>query len=221
MTWRRGPAAGSDEGRERVLVLGLGNPGTEYAHTRHNAGWDAVDVVARRLGTRVDRRERAALVGRTDRGGRRWILAKPLTYMNESGRAGAQLARSERVEPARTIVVHDDLDLPFGRLRLRQGGGTGGHNGLRSLEAAWRSRDFVRVRIGIGRPPAGEDPVDYVLTRPPEPERGGWDEVMGRAADAVVAVVEGGLTAAMDRFNAATPGPAGEAGRPPADRALG
>ena len=183
-------------------MLGLGNPGADYAHTRHNAGWDAVDELARRLGTRVDRRERAAVVGRVDVSGRRWTLAKPLTYMNESGRAGVQLTTQEQVPPAQAIVVHDDLDLALGRLRLRRGGGPGGHNGVRSLQAAWRSADFIRLRIGIGRPPVGEDAIDYVLSRPEGQDRSRWPAIMARAADAVIAVAETGLTAAMDTFNA-------------------
>ncbi|HUY96047.1 MAG TPA: aminoacyl-tRNA hydrolase [Verrucomicrobiae bacterium] len=201
MRWRRRVPVPAAEDRETLLVIGLGNPGPDYAHTRHNAGYDAVDALAGRLGTRVDRREGAARVGRADRDGRRWLLAKPLTFMNESGRAGVQLTTAERVPPTAAIVIHDDLDLPFGRLRVRRGGGAGGHNGIRSLQAAWRTPEFLRVRIGIGRPPPDQDAIDHVLSRPQGVQRQAWPELMARAAAAALAIVEVGLPAAMDQFN--------------------
>ena len=196
-----------------ALVIGLGNPGGTYAHTRHNVGYDAIDRLAERLGARFGGRRGPVQVARVAARGQEWILAKPTTFMNDSGRAGRALTDGHAVPPDRLAVIHDDLDLPFGRLRIRPRGGAGGHNGVRSLQAAWRSQEFVRVRVGIGRPPADQDPVDYVLRRPGGWQRRAWVALCDRAAEAALAVMELGVVAAMDHFNALRdldPGPDGE-----------
>jgi peptidyl-tRNA hydrolase, PTH1 family len=137
--------------------------------------------------------------------GERVVLVKSTRFMNESGPSIASMAKKAKVSPGRVIAVHDEIDLPFGALQLKQGGSTAGHNGLRSLEQALRSSDFVRVRIGVGRPPGRQDPADYVLRNFSERERMDAEVLMQEAADAVSAVVNFGLPAAQDRFNRRRP----------------
>ncbi len=158
-------------------------------------------MLARRLGERLRGWRGPAWVARVEHSGRQLVLARPKTFMNESGIAGARLLRQLGLGLEAVVVVHDELDLEVGRLRLRGGGGTAGHNGLRSLQAHWRSQDFARVRIGVGRPPPGVDPVDYVLGRPRGGEAETFERALERAADAVVAIAEQGLEAAMTEFN--------------------
>lgn len=193
---RRGEGASTLD----LLVAGLGNPGAEYARTRHNAGWLVVDELARRHGGSF----RPRFAGRFSDivlGGQRVGLLKPETYVNESGRSVGAAARFFGLEPGRLLVVHDDVDLEEGRLQARQGGGLAGHKGLRSIAEALGSRDFLRLRIGVGRPGKG-DPrslADYVLSEfSPETD---VDALVARAADAVRAVIEEGLEAAQRRFN--------------------
>jgi peptidyl-tRNA hydrolase, PTH1 family len=190
------------------LVAGLGNPGPTYARTRHNAGAMVADVIAAREGTRFRKTrfvpaESAEFV---DSGsGARIVLAKSTRFMNESGPSYASVARKAKVDPSHLIAVHDEIDLPFGALHLKQGGGTAGHNGLRSLEQALRSSEFVRVRIGVGRPPGRQDPADFVLRNFSERERPEVEVLLQVAADAVMAIVSEGLTAAQDRFSRRRP----------------
>src|SRR5437899_1188224 len=146
------------------LVAGLGNPEPGYAPTRHNAGFMAIDLLASRLGARFKRASKhRSLVAETRDGDARIVLAKPQTYVNESGSAIASLSHYNKVPPERVIVVYDDIDLAFAKLRVRAGGGTAGHNGLKSIMAAI-GPEFVRVRIGVGRPPGRMDPADFVLS---------------------------------------------------------
>jgi len=187
---RRDERPDQEEGATKApVVVGLGNPGRSYERTRHNVGFLVADELARRHGGswRAKKRAEAAPVGF---GLKNVMLLKPKTYMNESG------AALGGYEAARLIVVHDDLDLPAGDVRVKVGGGAGGHNGLRSI-VRQLGNDFVRVRIGIGRPPVGVAPVDYVLGR----MDGIVKEAVPRAADAVEAVIEYGPEAAMNRFN--------------------
>jgi PTH1 family peptidyl-tRNA hydrolase len=191
-----GPA-GSDD---RQLVVGLGNPGPRYAGTRHNAGFFVVDLLAQRLGARFKSRHRCDLVeGRLT--GVPVVLAKPRSYMNESGGPIVTVARFYKVAVDRMTVVHDDLDLPFGALRLKRGGGDGGHNGLRSTTSALGSKEYARVRFGIGRPPGRQDPADYVLRDFSAAERKELDFLVDRAADAVEALLSQGLESAQNKFN--------------------
>jgi PTH1 family peptidyl-tRNA hydrolase len=188
-----------------LLVLGLGNPGDRYAGTRHNVGADAVAVLADRHGGRLkpDTKVHASVAEvRVD--GRRVVLAVPLTYMNESGQAAGALMRRYGVEVDRVVVLHDELDLDPGRLKVKVGGGLAGHNGLRSLQAHLHTTDFVRVRLGVGKPPGGADRgADWVLSKVPRAQRAELDEVAGRAADAVEVMVADGVDRAMQQFNAA------------------
>ena len=184
---------------EPRLVVGLGNPGPNYAQTRHNLGFMVADLLAARLGSnfKVHKRSGAEIVtGRL--GGRSVVLAKPRCYMNESGRQVGPLAKFYSVAPADVIVIHDDLDLEFGRVRLKIGGGEGGHNGLRSVASALSTKDFQRVRIGIGRPPGRKDPAAFVLENFTAAERAEIPTVCEQAADATELMIELGLEPAQN-----------------------
>ncbi len=183
-----------------TLIVGLGNPGGRYAGTRHNVGWAVVDVLARRLRSRWRRAGFPAEVAEGELGGRRVVLVKPLTYMNRSGEAVAAALRRYGAEGG-VILVHDDLDLPPGRVRVRPGGGAGGHRGVLSVQAALGTEEVGRVRVGIGRPPAGVDPADYVLAPFAPEEEAAVGEAVERAAAAVETLLRDGYEVAMNRFN--------------------
>ncbi len=184
------------------MVVGLGNPGNEYDRTRHNIGFEVVDALASAAHESFRRHKRAvALVAEGRLVGVRTILVKPMTFMNNSGSAVAGLASFYRVPPSRVIAVHDDLDLPLGGLRIKTGGGDGGHNGLKSMRSSLGTGDFVRVRVGIGRPPGRMDPAVFVLRRFSGAERTEADLAVAEAADAVEAVMTDGVPAAQNRFN--------------------
>jgi PTH1 family peptidyl-tRNA hydrolase len=187
-----------------VLVLGLGNPGKEYDGTRHNLGVEVLGELARRHGGTLKRSKERALTGEVTIGAKRVALAFPQTYMNLSGEAAAMLVRRYGIErPEQIIVVHDELDLPPGRLKVKAGGGLAGHNGLRSLKQHLKSDEFLRVRIGVGKPPGGkEHGKDHVLRKPSKRERTEMDVTVQEAADAVEMIVTEGVAAAMTRFNA-------------------
>jgi peptidyl-tRNA hydrolase, PTH1 family len=185
------------------LLVGLGNPGPNYAQTRHNLGFMVADRLAARLGSnfKVHKRSGAEIVtGRL--GGRPVVLAKPRCYMNESGRQVGPLAKFYSVPPADIVVIHDDLDLEFGRIRFKIGGGEGGHNGLRSVAAALGTKDFQRVRIGIGRPPGRKDPAAFVLENFTSAERVEVPTICEQAADATELLIELGLEPAQNRVHA-------------------
>src|ERR671934_365887 len=194
--FRRGEPASTLD----LLVAGLGNPGREYEQTRHNVGWLVADELARRHGG-LFRSKFSGRVAEVRLGDLRLALLKPETYMNESGRSVGAAARFYKVPPERTLLVHDDVDLEEGRLQARLGGGLAGHNGLRSIAQGLRTNDFLRLRIGVGRPGRGDrrSVSDYVLS-PFEPEID-VDALLTRAADAVEAIVSDGLEAAQARFN--------------------
>lgn len=189
---------------ERALVVGLGNPGPRYELTRHNAGFLVVDLLAERIGGRF--KAHRASRGRADvvegrLAGIPVVLVKPRSFMNESGGPVVSVARFYKVPVESITVVHDELDLPYGALRLKRGGGDGGHNGLRSTTASLGSKDYNRVRFGIGRPPGRQDPADYVLREFASAERKDLGFHVDHAADAVEALLARGLEAAQNDFN--------------------
>ena len=183
------------------VVVGLGNPGRRYRATRHNVGFRVVDRLAARWDVAVEREAHRALVGEARRAGERVLLVKPQTWMNESGEALASLARFYRVDPARVIAVHDDVDLEPGRVRIRRGGRAGGNRGVESLMAALGDPGFLRVKIGVGRPPAGPVPPSWVLSVPPAEELAALAAAEERAVDAVELLVTDGPERAMNRIN--------------------
>ncbi|WP_433731499.1 aminoacyl-tRNA hydrolase [Nocardia sp. CA-129566] len=185
-----------------ALVVGLGNPGPEYERTRHNIGFLVADVLAQRVGGRfaVHKKSGADLLqARLD--GRQVLIAKPRSFMNLSGRPVAALAKFFSVPPTEVIVVHDELDLPFGQVRLKRGGGEGGHNGLRSVSSALTTKDYLRTRIGIGRPPGRQDPADYVLKPFSSLERKEVPVIVEQAADAVELLLRVGLEPAQNQLH--------------------
>ena len=188
---------------EPLLVVGLGNPGENYARTRHNVGFMVADVLAARLGSKFKTHKRSgAEIVTGQLAGHAVVLAKPRCYMNESGRQVGPLAKFYSVPPADIVVIHDDLDIDFGRIRLKLGGGEGGHNGLRSAATALGTKDFQRVRIGIGRPPGRRDPAAFVLETFSATERAEVPTICEQAADATELLIELGLESAQNRVHA-------------------
>jgi PTH1 family peptidyl-tRNA hydrolase len=183
------------------LVVGLGNPGQEYRDNRHNLGFMVVDELAARGGGGTPRTKFGAEITEVALGKSRVLLCKPMEFMNVSGQAVARVAGFWKIPVADTVVVYDELDLPFGRLKLGTGGGHGGHNGMRSLLSCLNDAGFARVRVGIGRPPAGRDPADFLLSDFSRQEAAALDDVKAQAADAIEMIVSAGLTTAMNRFN--------------------
>ena len=190
-----------------LLVVGLGNPGDEYARTRHNVGAEVVELLARRHGGKLHGSKGRARSDEVRIGSQRVALAIPLTYMNDSGEAVAGLVRRLGVEPDQIVIVHDELDLQPAVLRVKAGGGLAGHNGLRSIKQHLHSDEFLRVRIGVGKPPSKEKGADHVLSRVSKRERESMDVTIEEAADAVELIVSDGVQAAMNRYNARTPDP--------------
>jgi peptidyl-tRNA hydrolase, PTH1 family len=190
-----------------LLVVGLGNPGAEYAGTRHNVGVWVIELLARRHGGQLKRTKEHSLVSEVRIGPHRVTLAFPQTFMNESGRAVGPLVRRHGIDDLhRLVIVHDELDLPTGRLKVKVGGGLAGHNGLKSIKAHLYSEDFAHIRIGVGKPPGTQAGRDFVLRRPGKAEQVELDIAVERAADAVETMLTDGADAAMARFNA-TPTP--------------
>jgi peptidyl-tRNA hydrolase, PTH1 family len=186
-----------------ALVVGLGNPGPDYAETRHNVGFRVVELLAARAGGgRFSKHRTNADVLEGRLGGRRVVFAKPRTYMNVSGGPVAGLAKYFSVPLEDLVVVHDDLDLGFGVIRLKRGGGEGGHNGLRSISSAVGTKDYLRVRFGIGRPPGRQDPADFVLKRFSGTEKKELEFAVDLAADAAEALLADGLEPAQNKFHA-------------------
>lgn len=186
------------------LIVGLGNPGPEYAGTRHNVGYLVTDELASRMGAGFRRHKsgRADVVeGRLVIGGPKVVLVRSHTYMNESGGPVAALAKFYKVPADHVIAIHDELDIAFGTLRLKLGGGDNGHNGLRSMRSSLGTGDFYRVRAGIGRPPGRQDPADFVLSRYSSAERKELPFQVGDAADAIEMLIGKGLAEAQQRFN--------------------
>ncbi|MQA99202.1 MAG: aminoacyl-tRNA hydrolase [Actinobacteria bacterium] len=188
----------SDPG-DRSLVVGLGNPGERYARTRHNAGAMVIDELLGRTDARLKSHKSGCLIAEVALGGKRAVLARPTTYMNESGRQVRELARWYKLDASDIIVVHDEIDLPFGEIRIKSGGGIAGHNGLSSILNHLSTKDFTRVRVGVGRP-RGEG-VEHVLGEFSGAQRKELPDVIARAADATERILEAGVERAMNETN--------------------
>ena len=184
------------------MIAGLGNPTKEYEKTRHNMGFDCVDILAGRLGVRFRQSKFGALTAKGVIGGEQVILVKPLTYMNLSGNAIAPLAKYYKIDTKKNLVViYDDTDTDIGRIRIREKGSAGGHNGMKSIISHLGHEEFVRIRIGIGSRPEYMDMADYVLSRFSADERKAADEAIKKAADAAEDIIEHGTSHAMNRYN--------------------
>jgi peptidyl-tRNA hydrolase, PTH1 family len=183
------------------LVVGLGNPGDEYQDNRHNLGFKVVDELRARARGPLSRAKFGAELCEVTLAGERVLLCKPMEFMNLSGQAVARVASFWKIPAADLIVVHDELDLPFGRLKLGAGGGHGGHNGVRSMLADLGSAEFARVRVGVGRPAGGRDSADYLLSNFSRAEDKDLPALVAQAADAIETIVGQGLPTAMNRFN--------------------
>ena len=194
----------ADDASHPWLVVGLGNPGAKYAGTRHNIGYLVTDELARRLGAGFRRHKNGrsdVVEGRLGVGGPKVVLVRSHTYMNETGGPVSSLAKFYKVEPDHIIAIHDELDIAFGTLRIKMGGGDNGHNGLKSMRSSLGSGDFYRVRAGIGRPPGRQDPADFVLANYSSAERKELPFQVDNAADAVETLIRDGLEATQQRFN--------------------
>ena len=184
-----------------LVVVGLGNPGSKYANTRHNAGFWCIDKLAEEHSISLSRRHRASLVGEGIIDGRPVVLAKPRTFVNRSGQAIVYLLARFKISPAQLLVIYDDAALPLGKIRLRPEGSAGGHNGVKSIIEAIGTQDFPRLRLGIGSPPAGTDQVQHVLGAMSGKDQEVADDAVQHAGQAVVSVLAEGITATMNRFN--------------------
>lgn len=189
---------------DRTLVVGLGNPGDRYAGTRHNAGAMVLAELARRAGAKLSAHKSRAAVAETRMrpGAPRLVLAQPLSYMNTSGGPVSSLLKYYGLDLDGLVVIHDEIDLPFGAVKLKRGGGEGGHNGLRDISKALGTKDYVRVRVGVGRPPGRIDTADYVLKRFSGSEAKEMPFLIGEAADAVEMLSEKGLTDTQQYYHA-------------------
>jgi len=187
------------------LIVGLGNPGRGYAGNRHNTGFICLSHLAKSHGIKFDKKQGKARTGAGQVAGTDVVLARPQTYMNLSGESVSRLVKKLKVDPGDLIVIHDDLDLPPGKIRLRQNGGSGGHKGIDSIVASLQSQDFLRLRVGIGRPPVTEpsesDIIRYVLSDFTPEERVVLNEVTTRVSEAILCLLTEGLTAAMNKYN--------------------
>lgn len=195
--FRRSPRTDDD----RYIVVGLGNPGDKYARTRHNIGVMVVEKLLDRTGTSFKSHKSGCLIAEGQIAGERVVLARTTSYMNESGRPIRELARWYKSPPDHLLVVHDELDLEFSEVRIKSGGGTAGHNGLGSIVSHLGTKDFIRVRVGIGRPPGRKEAVGHVLNEFSSSERRELDDILVRAADAVEEVLGAGVERAMNVYN--------------------
>ncbi|WP_259467992.1 aminoacyl-tRNA hydrolase [Rhodococcus sp. SBT000017] len=185
-----------------ALIVGLGNPGPQYEKTRHNVGFMVADALAGRIGSAFSSHKKSnSDIVQARLGSRSVVIAKPRTFMNLSGQPVAALARFFSIEPANVVVVHDELDIDFGALRLKLGGGEGGHNGLRSISQHLSTKDYLRVRVGVGRPPGRMDPASFVLKPFSPAERKDLGVVVEEAADAAELLLSAGLEAAQNRVH--------------------
>ena len=191
---------------EAWLIVGLGNPGREYTSTRHNCGFRAIDILADKLGCRIDKAKFQGLYGQTSYNGKKLLLLKPQTYMNLSGRAVLQLSAYFHVPPQRIIVMFDDISLEPGRLRIRSDGSAGGHNGIKSLIAELGSQDFPRIKIGVGAKPNPDyDLADWVLSAFSSAEEKSLAPALKNAADAALSIIDRGIYETANRFNGSRP----------------
>ncbi len=210
----------ASEPKDIRLVVGLGNPGADYAHTRHNSGFAAIDELAGRLGVSRWESQADALVAVAERAGRKLVLAKPQSFMNRSGGPVSELAALYGCAPEEILVVHDDLDIPAGDVRVKFAGGHGGHNGLRSIIDCLDSRDFSRVRFGLGRPPEGLDAASFVLAELEGEAASEFADTARRAADAVELCLDEGVIPARNKLNA-RPHKAEASNEPQVDTSVG
>ena len=183
------------------IIVGLGNPGQKYEHTRHNVGFDAIDEIARQHNIRVDKLKHRALLGEGRIGGEKVVLVKPQTYMNLSGESLISLANYYKVEDENIIVIYDDIDLDVGKLRIRQKGSAGSHNGMKSIVKCLGSSDFPRIRIGVSKPDKNMDLADFVLSRFSKEDRILVEESIERVVKAVEETMESNLDKAMNKYN--------------------
>ena len=183
------------------MIAGLGNPTMKYYHTRHNAGFEALDVLASRVGIKIKKNEQRALTGSGMIGSTKVLLVKPQTYMNDSGAAIGPLASYYGIDPSEVILISDDVTLPPGQIRIRKKGSAGGHNGLKSVISHLGTEDFARVRIGIGEVPEDGDMISHVLGHPNRKDRAEMKKAYERAADAIELMIEGRIEEAMNRYN--------------------
>lgn len=184
------------------IIAGLGNPGRQYAHTRHNVGFDAIDVLAEKYNIKVENAKGRALTGSGRIEGQSVLLVKPLTFMNLSGESIQALTDFYKIdETSQLIVIYDDISLPPGQLRIREKGSAGGHNGIKSIISHLGGQEFLRIKVGVGEKPAGWDLADYVLSRFAEDDRKKVEEALERAADAAVCLMTDGVEAAMNEYN--------------------
>ena len=191
---------------ENWLIVGLGNPGNQYERTRHNAGFRAIDELAKSLGCKIDKSKFQGLYGQTTYNGKKLFLLKPQTFMNLSGQSVLQLSSYFHIPPQRIIVIFDDISLPPGRLRVRSDGSAGGHNGIKSIIAQLGSQDFPRVKVGVGAKPNPEfDLADWVLSTFSASEEKALAVALGNAADAALAIIDHGVPEAANRFNGSHP----------------
>ena len=191
---------------EDWLIVGLGNPGKEYEKTRHNAGWRAIDILADKLGCKIDKAKFQGLYGQTKYAGGKLFLLKPMTYMNLSGRSILQLSAYFHVPPQRIIVLFDDISLEPGRLRIRSDGSAGGHNGIKSIISELGSQDFPRVKIGVGAKAHSEqDLADWVLSGMSASDEKALVSALDRAADAALCIIDNGVPEAANRYNGSKP----------------
>ena len=191
---------------EAWLIVGLGNPGKDYAHTRHNAGFRALDILAQKLNCKVDKGKFQGIYGQTKYGDNKLYLLKPLTYMNLSGQSVLQLSAYFHIPPERIIVLFDDISLPPGRLRIRPNGSAGGHNGIKSIIAQVGSQEFPRVKIGVGaKPSADRDLADWVLSAFSAQEEKALAFSLDKAADAALTIIEKGIYEAANLYNGSHP----------------
>lgn len=198
------------------LIVGLGNPGSEYEDTRHNAGFWWVDAAARKLGASLSRdRAYHGLVARVNADGAPLWLLEPQTFMNLSGKSVAALARFFKIIPAEILVVHDELDLPPGQMKLKQGGGAAGHNGLKDILAQLGSPDFWRLRIGVGHPGVKSEVVDWVLRKPKPEDREAIEQCIARSLDALPLLIDGAMDRAMMKLHVKPARPANPAAAQP------
>lgn len=192
--------------KDAWLIVGLGNPGQQYANTRHNCGFRAIDILAEKLGCKIDKGKFQGLYGQATVGGKKVYLLKPQTYMNLSGRSVSQLSAYYHIPPERIIVLFDDISLPPGRLRIRSDGSAGGHNGIKSIIGEIGSQDFPRVKIGVGAEPhAEQDLADWVLSSFSTQEEKDLAFALSNAADAALCILEKGVYESANRFNGAKP----------------
>ena len=184
------------------LIVGLGNPGKSYAETRHNIGFRCINKLARVYGISLSQRGSQAQFGFGEVAGNKVVLAKPQTFMNLSGKSVKQLMQRFKTQPGDVWIIHDDLDLPLGKIRIYTGKGSGGHKGVESIITSLGNTDFHRIRVGIGRPPENcQDPIDYVLGKFSSDEEAAIENAIARVAEAVLCLLDEGITAAMNKYN--------------------